>query len=34
MKLDNESVERVEYFKYFGRTQKINIPFRKKLTAD
>jgi hypothetical protein len=34
MKIDNKSVEKMEHLKSVGRTQKIKIPFRKKLTAD
>ena len=34
MKIDNSSSERVEDFKYLGRTLKIKTPFRKKLRAD
>jgi hypothetical protein len=32
--LDNISFERVEQFKYLGTTITIEIPFRKKLSAD
>jgi hypothetical protein len=34
IKIDNESFERVEQFKYLGTTLTIEIQFRKKLRAD
>ena len=34
MKVDNSSIERVEDFKYLGKTDEIKLLFRKKLRAD
>ena len=34
MKMDNSSIERVEEFKYLGKTQQFEILFRKKLSVD
>jgi len=34
MKIDNKSVERVEFKKILEELKRIKIPFRKKLTAE